>query len=87
MKRQTTFTLDIDSLFPRLGSPVICHSLKNASHLNGKNGDIRGVDESSGRCAVHFEDGTTKPKLVKMENLRVVFDFPDECIENYDDVD
>mmetsp|Transcript_40665 Transcript_40665/g.85432 ORF Transcript_40665/g.85432 Transcript_40665/m.85432 type:complete len:433 (+) Transcript_40665:252-1550(+) len=84
---ETILTVDTDDVYPTVGLPVVCHGLKNASYLNGKLGDVRGIDEKTGRFAVHFEDLTTKPKLVKYENLRVVFDLPDEVVEDYDGVD
>ena len=60
------------------GTPVACHGLKNATHLNGKIGDTRRYDESTGRHEVHFDDKSPKSAAVKPENLRIVFDLPAE---------
>lgn len=57
------------------GTPVTCIGLKNASHLNGKMGDVRSVDEETGRLAVHFEG--KKACLVRRENVRIVFNVPE----------
>ncbi|KAL7475987.1 hypothetical protein ACHAW6_001880 [Cyclotella cf. meneghiniana] len=74
---ETTLSVDADSIFPCIGTPVICHGLKNASHLNGKIGDVRSFDHGVERYAVHFEDRSITPKLVKCENLRILFELPD----------
>jgi hypothetical protein len=66
-----------DVILVSLGIPVICHGLSNATHLNGKIGDIRSYDESTGRYGVYFEDETVEPKSVKPQNLRIVFELPD----------
>jgi len=70
------------------GTPVVCHSLQKAAHLNGKIGEVRDVDmkekedgskyfdKDTDRCVVHFEDKSLKPVRVKAANLRVVFDLP-----------
>ena len=57
------------------GTPVVCHGLKNASHLNGKIGDLRGYNPETGRFKLHFEDKSLKPALVKSENLHIIFEF------------
>ncbi len=59
------------------GTPVICHGLKRAQHINGKIGNARAFDPETVRYAVHFEDKTLKPVSVKKENLRVVFELPE----------
>jgi hypothetical protein len=60
------------------GVPVVCHGLKNnAAHLNGKIGDIRSFDETTGRYGVYFEDESIKPRSVKPRNLRILFELPD----------
>jgi hypothetical protein len=59
------------------GTPVVCHGLKNkAAYLNGKIGDIRSFDETTGRYGVYFEDESIKPKSVKPRNLRILFELP-----------
>ena len=67
------------TIVPNYGCIVACYGLKNAPHLNGKIGDIRSAPKQCGdsRFAVHFEDKTLKPALVKPQNLRIVFDLPD----------
>jgi hypothetical protein len=58
--------------------PVVCHGLKNnAAYLNGKIGDLRSFDETTGRYGVYFEDKAIKPKSVKLRNLRILFELPD----------
>ena len=64
-------------------TPVVCHSLVKANHLNGKLGDLRKLDNSSGRCVVHFEEKGIKPCLVKMENLRIVLDLTDGELDSF----
>jgi hypothetical protein len=66
-----------NDIIPSKASPVVCHGLKNASHLNGKIGDVRGFDEDEMRCEVHFEDKNILPKCVKPENLRILFILPE----------
>jgi hypothetical protein len=60
------------------GTPVVCHGLKNAVHLNGNIGDAIDFDFKTDRYLVHFEDKSLKPSLVKPENLRILFDLPDK---------
>jgi hypothetical protein len=74
---QKTLSVDADQILPCIGTPVICDGLKNASHLNGKIGDIRSFDYDAERYAVHFEDISISPKLVKPENLHVLFELPE----------
>ena len=84
VKNEEEFTVESCSVWPAIGGIVACHGLKNASHLNGKIGDIRSPPQECGdvyRFAVHFEDKSLKPALVKPENLRVVFDLPDPTNE------
>jgi hypothetical protein len=60
------------------GAPVICHGLQNDdAYLNGKIGDIRSYDETTGWYGVYFEDKAIEPKNVKPQNLRILFDVPD----------
>jgi hypothetical protein len=75
----TTLTVDpADVILGSNGIPVVCHGLKNnAAYLNGKIGDIRSFDESTGRYGVYFEDEAIKPKCVKPRNLRILFELPD----------
>ena len=57
-------------------TPVVCHGLKNAQHLNGKIGELRSFDDKSLRYEVHFEDPKLKPCLVKPENVKILFELP-----------
>ena len=68
-------------VIPTIGCPVICHGLINASHLNGKLGDVRSISFGKGgsgevRLGVYFEDKSLKSAAVKPENLRVAFVLP-----------
>ena len=60
------------------GTPVVCHGLKKATHLNGKIGDIRSWDEASECFKVHFEDEGLEPCPVKDKFLRILFELPEE---------
>lgn len=59
------------------GTPVICQGLQNATHLNGKLGDVRSFNEKKNRYVIHFEDESLKPALVKRGNVRIVFELPE----------
>jgi hypothetical protein len=74
-----TLTVDpTDVILESNGTPVVCRGLKNnAAYLNGKIGDIRSFDETTGRYGVYFEDESIKPKSVKPRNLRILFELPD----------
>jgi hypothetical protein len=72
-------------VMPKNGMPVICHGLVSASHLNGELGEVRNVQSSESgiiRFGVCFEKkGLIKQKkgstvLVKLENLRIAFELP-----------
>jgi len=78
-----TFCIPSSQFFPASGCPVICHGLINASHLNGKLGEVRSLpgaknkdDSGPIRLGVYFEDRKLKPAAVKAENLRIAFDLP-----------
>ncbi|KAL9187140.1 hypothetical protein ACHAXT_010860 [Thalassiosira profunda] len=58
------------------GTPVVCHGLKNAQHLNGKLGDVRSFDTATKRYVVRFEDKALNKASVKAVNLRIVMDLP-----------
>ena len=75
-EEKRNITIDADKLILLPGTPVVCHGLKNASHLNGKIGDARSFNEDIKRWSVHFENKRLKPCLVKPENLRIVFGLP-----------
>jgi hypothetical protein len=78
-ERMQTLRVDpTDVILGSHGNPVICHGLKNkAAYLNGKIGDIRSFDETTGRYGVYFEDESIKPKSMKPRNLRILFELPD----------
>lgn len=80
---EKTMVIDTKCTILTHGTPVICHSLVKANHLNGKLGDLRKLDNSSGRCVVHFEEKGIKPCLVKMENLRIVLDLTDGELDSF----
>ena len=72
----TVATADIK---PVLGTPVVCHGLKDLSFLNGKIGDLQARgEESDDSYKVHFEDKKILPAEVKLGNLRIVFELPEE---------
>ena len=74
-----TFTVAAKKVLFGLGrvTPVICHGLKNAAHLNGKIGDASNYNPDTDRYEVCFEDnGLGGPVAVKRGNLRIVFDLP-----------
>ena len=56
--KRKTLIVDTDDLQIKVGTPVICHGLENASHSNGKMGDIKGLNLQAQRHEVHFEVGT-----------------------------
>ena len=79
VQEEEMFTVTSQSVRPTLGTPVVCHGLKDSlTRLNGKIGDVRSVDEGGGRCKVHFADTGLRPCFVKQENIRILFDLPDE---------
>ncbi|KAL7527594.1 hypothetical protein ACHAWF_002237 [Thalassiosira exigua] len=80
LSKEKTFTVDSRQLCYQLSTPVVCHGLAKAAHLNGKIGDIRSGNTATNRFGVYFEDASVKPRRaeVKLENLRIVFDLPGE---------
>jgi hypothetical protein len=77
-RMQTLKVDEADVTILQFVTPVVCHGLKNkAEYLNGKIGDIRSIDKTTGRYGVFFEDGSIKPKSVKPRNLRIIFELPD----------
>ena len=76
--KEKTFEVNTHSIIPSFETPVICHGLKSAAHLNGRVGDMRSVGEGHGkdRFLVYLE-GKKEPVLVKLENLRIAFDLPE----------
>ena len=78
---EESMTVAINDIILIQESPVICHGLKNAAHLNGKVGDMRYFDNKTGRYEVRFEDKSLKPALVEPEHLLIAFDLPDYADE------
>eukprot|EP00984_Skeletonema_dohrnii_P001427 scaffold454_cov158-Skeletonema_dohrnii-CCMP3373.AAC.2 len=72
--------IPITDILPLPGTPVICHGLRlrSSSHLNGKIGDVRSLDVDDEKCLVHFEEEGLEPTVVKIGNLRVLFELPEE---------
>ena len=92
MEEESTINVSEDEFRFYAGTPVVCHGLQKASHLIGEIGDVRSYDEKSGRYEVHFEDESYKPCRVKHENLRIIFELPDdnttgEGDEDYEGID
>ena len=75
---ENTRTVESNQLIITPGTPVVCHGLVKANHLNGKLGEIRKLDFKTKRCEVHFEEKGQKPYLVRMGNLHVVLDVTDK---------
>ena len=75
-ENMSTLSLPITDVFPAPGTPVLCTGLIERAHLNGKIGDTQGFD--NGTFAVHFEEAGLVPACVKNENLRIVFELPEE---------
>ena len=69
-----TLTVDSSDIIYTIGVPVTIYGLVKASHLNGKEGEVRSFDEEKQRHEVLFEDESLKPCLVKPTNLRISFD-------------
>lgn len=88
IEEEEEYVMDSVDIIPSVGTPVVCHSLQKAAHLNGKIGEVRNFDTTKkedgrkyfdkdvDRCVVYFEDKGLKPVSVKTTNLRVVFDLP-----------
>ncbi|KAL7545630.1 hypothetical protein ACHAWF_008983 [Thalassiosira exigua] len=76
---ESVLTVPIDDFVLAQGTPVVCHGLKKASHLNGKLGEVvLCADCKTSRYEVRFEDKSMKSVLVRPGNLRIVFELPDE---------
>ena len=77
-EQESRFTRAV--VIPMIGCPVVCHGLTGATHLNGKLGEIKGISlKHLERLLVAFEDSSLKHSLVKLENLRIVFDLPNKA--------
>ena len=71
------YELGMDAFEMASGTPVICHGLKNALHLNEKIGDVIRYDPKSCRYEVRFEDKSLTSASVKKTNLQILFDLPE----------
>ena len=72
------FTVATENIFPALGTPVVCHGLESAPHLNGKIGDLKSRDNKTDCYGIHFEDKGLESCSVKRKNIRILFELPDE---------
>mmetsp|Transcript_11668 Transcript_11668/g.18961 ORF Transcript_11668/g.18961 Transcript_11668/m.18961 type:complete len:93 (+) Transcript_11668:182-460(+) len=61
-----------------LGTPVVCHGLESAPHVDGEIGDLQLLDEKTCRYEVHFEDNDVKPCLVMHDSVRILFQLPED---------
>ena len=80
--RSVESEMNVPWIFTRLfdhncSTPVRCRGLRNAAHLNGKIGDVRGFNESTERYRIHFYDETLSPVEAKISNLEILFELPD----------
>lgn len=77
---QKTFTVASKDIHILVGTPVVCHELSISTHLDGKIGDVRSVGGGLDlfKVKVHFEDSDLEPCLIKRDNVRILFDLPDE---------
>ena len=81
VQEEETFTVATKDIRPDLGTPVICHGFGDSlSHLNGKIGDLRSWDEETDDLYydIHFEEKDLEPRFVEPENIRIIFELPDE---------
>jgi hypothetical protein len=75
-RKETLIVDEAEVSIQPYGTPVVCHGLKYTD-FNGKIGDIRSFDEAAKSFRVYFEDESIKPISVKPENVRVLFELPD----------
>ena len=80
--RSVESEMNVPWIFTRLfdhnvSTPVRCRGLRNAAHLNGKIGDVRGFNESTERYRIHFYDVSLSPVEAKISNLEILFELPD----------
>jgi len=77
IEEEKIVTVHIDEVHPALGTPVICHGLKDLEiHLNEKIGDVRSLNTAAQKYEVHFEDKNLEPCLVSSKNMRILFELP-----------
>ena len=80
VQAEKTLTVSVEVIHLILGTPVICHGLEEDSlnHINGKIGDLRSRGNDTGQYEIHFEDEDLEPRFVKQENIRILFELPEE---------
>lgn len=77
--KEETMTVDASEIRPSLDTIVTCHGLEGEQeHLNGKIGELVQREDMSGFYDVYFEDKELKPWQLKYDNLRIVFELPEE---------
>jgi hypothetical protein len=76
VEEEKTLTFESKDVVPIKGTPVVCHGLMS-HHLNGKIGDIRAFSKDNSVCEVHFEEEGLEPTQGKLDNVRILFDLPD----------
>jgi hypothetical protein len=77
----TTMTIETDRvIYNHQGTPVICHGLTKAVHLNGELGEIRDFDTKCHRYHVYFHNKNLKPSSARVahKNLLLVFDLTED---------
>merc|ERR1739848_47391 len=67
LSKEKTSTVDSSRLCYALGTPVVCHGLTKATHLNGKIGDIRSGNTTTSRFCVYFDDAKIKPQRAEVK--------------------
>ena len=79
VEAEKTTTISSEDIWLRGGTPVVCLGLTETgtTQFNGKIGDVRSCDKTSGRYIVHFEDDSIGPQPLEKKFLRVLFDLPD----------
>ena len=79
LDEQKTVTVNSKDTFPHIGTPVMCHGLRqnSMSRLNGEIGVVRDYADDT-TCLIHFEEEAFNPTEVKCENLRILFDLPEK---------
>jgi hypothetical protein len=50
LEKEEEYTMDSIDIIPSVGTPVVCHSLQKAAHLNGKIGEVRKFDTKVETC-------------------------------------
>ena len=79
---EVTRTVSMSDVRLYTNTPVFCHGLIKAQHLNGMPGEARDYNADSCRYAVHFEDQTVEPATVRGANLRIALVLPEGIEKN-----